>query len=129
MGVDEGIINPMTIAVATPQGFDVTVINGRHARSVKHRRNTAVAHLARLQSKCTKGSRRWVKLDKARKKTQFAAANSLRNVDHQVCRKVADLAVAHDTGTIVLGDAGGIEKNTLPAEGRRAGWHQRHRLS
>ena len=129
MGVDEGIINPMTIAVATPQGFDVTVINGRHARSVKHRRNTAVAHLARLQSKCTKGSRRWVKLDKARKKARFAAANGLRNVDHQVWRKVADLAVAHDTGTIILGDVRGIERGTAQAERRRAGRHQRRRLS
>lgn len=129
MGVDEGIINSMTLAVATSDGFAVTVINGRHARSIKHRRNTKVAHLARLQSKCTKGSRRWVKLDKARKKAQFAAANGLRNVDHQVARKVANLAVAHDTGTIVLGDVRGIEKNTRRAERRRAGRHQRRRLS
>jgi putative transposase len=77
MGVDEAIINPMMIAVQTPDGFDVTVISGRPARSVGHRRNTAVAHLARLQSTCTKGSRRWVKLDKARKRAQFAAANGL----------------------------------------------------
>jgi len=82
-----------------------------------------------LQSKCTKGSRRWVKLDKARKHAQFAAADGLRNVDHQVSRKVADLAVAHDTGTIVLGDVRGIEKNTLRTERRRAGRHQRRRLS
>jgi hypothetical protein len=119
----------MTIAVQTPDGFDVTVINGRHARSVRHRRNTAVAHLARLQSKCTKGSRRWVKLDKARKHAQFAAANGLRNVDHQVWRKVADLAVAHDTGTIILRGVRGIEKNTLRTERRRAGRHQRRCLS
>ena len=129
MAVDEGIINPMTLAVQTSDGFAVTVINGRHARSVKHRRNTAVAHIARLQSKCTKGSRRWVKLDKARKKAQFAAANGLRNVDHQVSRKVANLAVAHDTGTIVLGDVRGIERGTAQAERRRAGRHQRRRLS
>ena len=58
MGVDEAIINPMTIAVQAPDGFAVTVISGRPARSVGHRRNTAVAHLARLQSTCTKGSRR-----------------------------------------------------------------------
>lgn len=129
MGVDEGIINSMTLAVAASDGFAVTVINGRHARSLKHRRNTTVAHLARLQSKCTRGSRRWRKLDKARKKAQFAAANGLRNVDHQVSRKVANLAVAHDTGTIMLGDVRGIEKNTRRTERRRAGRHQRRRLS
>jgi len=44
-GHDEGIINPMTLATATPAGIEVTVINGRHARALKHRRNTAVAAL------------------------------------------------------------------------------------
>jgi transposase len=106
----------------------VTVINRRHARSVKHRRNTAVAHLARLQSTCVSGSRRSAKLDKAGKRARFAAANSLRNVDHQVSRKVADLAVAHDMGTIVAGDVRGIERGAAPAEHRRTGRHQR-RLS
>ena len=48
MGVDEGVINPMTIGVQTLDGFDVTVINGRHARWLGHRWNTAVARLARL---------------------------------------------------------------------------------
>jgi hypothetical protein len=75
------------------------------------------------------GSRRWVKLDKARKRVQVAAASSLRNVDHQVCRKVPDLAVTRDTGTIVAGDVRGIERGTAQAERRRAGRHQRRRLS
>jgi hypothetical protein len=59
VAIDEGIINPMTLATATPDGIEVTVINGRHARSLKHRRNTAVAALRKRMAKCTKGSRQW----------------------------------------------------------------------
>ena len=35
VGIDPGIINPMTVAVETPTEYTVTVINGRHARALK----------------------------------------------------------------------------------------------
>jgi putative transposase len=54
--IDEGIINPMTVARKTGDGFEVTVINGRAARAIKDRRNRSVAELRSLMSKCTKGS-------------------------------------------------------------------------
>ena len=57
--IDEGIINPMTLAVETDEAFEVTVINGRAARAVKHRRNTSVAKTVKAKSRCRKGSRRW----------------------------------------------------------------------
>ncbi|MFE7275420.1 RNA-guided endonuclease InsQ/TnpB family protein [Streptomyces sp. NPDC057623] len=129
MAVDEGIINPMTCAVETTEAYEVTVINGRSARAVKHRRNTAVAALRRKQSKCLKGSRQWRRYDKAVKRAQGKAKTSLRNHNHQVSRKVADLAQEHDTGTITVGDVRGIEKNTRNTKVRRSGRHQRRRLS
>lgn len=129
LAVDDGIINPMTAAVMTADGFDVTVINGRSARAVKHRRNTAVAHLRTKMARCTKGSRQWRRYNAACKRANSRAQSSLRNVDHQVSRKVANLAVAHDTGTIVVGDVRGIEKSTTQADKRRFGKDQRRRLS
>ena len=129
LAVDEGIINPMTAAVVAPDGFEVTIINGRSARAVKHRRNTAVAALRTTMARCTKGSRQWRRYNAALKRASACAKSSLRNIDHQVSRKVADLAITHDTGTVVVGDVRGIEQSTRKAEKRRFGKDQRRRLS
>ena len=129
LAVDEGIINPMTAAVETADSYEITVINGRSARAVKRRRNTAVTALRKKMARCTKGSRQWLRYNAALKRANAKAQSSLRNVDHQVSRKVANLAITHDTGTIVVGDVRGIEKSTRKAEKRRFGRDQRRRLS
>ena len=129
LAIDEGIINPMALAVATADGLEVTVINGREARAVKHRRNKAVSELRKRMARCHKGSRRWKKLRKAEKRDSTTATRKLHNIDHQVSRKAADLARRHDTGTIVIGDVRGIERNTRRTEKRRFGKNQRRRLS
>lgn len=61
--IDEGIINPMTVAIETEDSYDVLVVNGRHARAVKHYRNTRIATLQEKLSRCVKGSKRWRKLN------------------------------------------------------------------
>lgn len=129
LAIDEGIINPMTVAVATPKGFEVTVINGRAARAVKHRRNAAVSALRSRMDKATKGSRQWRHYDRARKRAQAHAARCLRDSDHKVSRAVATVAQTHQTGRIVVGDVRGIEQKTRQREKRRFGCDQRRRLS
>jgi transposase len=129
VAIDEGIINPMTLATATPAGIAVTVINGRHARALKHRRNTAVAALRKRMAKCTKGSRQWRRYDAALRRANHTATAGLRNLDHQVSRKAADTIIAANAGRVSIGDVRGIERHTAQAERRRAGRHQRRRLS
>ena len=129
VAIDEGIINPMTLATATPAGIEVTVINGRHARTLKHRRNTAVAALRKRMAKCIKGSRQWRRYDAALRRANHTAAAGLRNVDPQVSRKAADMIIAANAGQVSIGDVRGIERHTAHAERRRAGRHQRRRLS
>ncbi|WP_427019381.1 RNA-guided endonuclease InsQ/TnpB family protein (plasmid) [Pseudarthrobacter sp. P1] len=129
IAIDPGIINPMTIAVETPDAYEITVINGRAARAIKHRRNNAVADLHRLMSRCTKGSRQWRRYNQAAKHARAHANSSLRNIDHQVSRKAAGIAITHNVRTIAVGDVRGIEKNTAKAEKRRFGKDQRRRLS
>ena len=128
MAGDEGIINPFTLAVQQDDGtINVTVINGRAARAIKHRRNTTHSALDKKMSRCTKGSRRWRKLNAAKKKSAATTNRGLRNIDHQVSRKVAAFAHTHDTGRIVVGDVRGIEQHTRRR--RNTGRHQRRRLS
>lgn len=98
VATDEGIINPMTLATAAPAGIEVTVINGRHARALKHRRNTAVAALRKRMAKCIKGSRQWRRYDAALRRANHTASAGLRNLDHQVSRKAADMIIAVNAG-------------------------------
>jgi putative transposase len=129
VAIDEGIINPMTLATATSTAIEVTVINGRHARALKHRRNTAVAALRKRMAKCTKGSRQWRRYDTALRRANHTASAGLRNLDHQVSRKAADMIITANAGRVSIGDVRGIERHTAQAERRRAGRHQRRRLS
>jgi transposase len=129
LGIDPGIINPMTLAAETPTSYEITVINGRSARAVKHRRNTAVAQLRSKMARCTKDSRQWRRYNGALKRDSAAATSSLRNIDHQVTAKAARLATSFDTGTIAIGDVAGIERSTAQRDKRRFGRHQRRRLS
>lgn len=125
---DEGIINSHTTAVQLPNGdFEVTVIVGRHARAIKHRRNKAHSELTAKMAKCTKGSRRWRKLDRAKKRASATAEAQLHHFNHSVSRVVTNEALNHDAGRIVVGDVRGIEQNTRAKQ--RANKDQRRRLS
>lgn len=129
--IDEGVINPMTVAVEAEDSYDVLVVNGRHARAVKHYRNTRIATLQEKLSRCVKGSKRWRKLNAKRKRIEAMTDSALRNADHQTTRKVADFMQAHDAGRIVTGDVRGIEKSTRKDEAKRVRntKNQRRRLS
>lgn len=129
MAIDEGIINPMTTAIETDDAYVVEVINGRHARAIKHYRNTRVAKLAKKRSRCTRGSRRYKKLTRTMRGLESETRKRLHNIDHQVSRKAANAAQKHRAGTIIVGDVRGIEQSTKQAERRRTNRHQRRRLS
>lgn len=129
LAIDPGIINPMTTAVKTDFGFEVVVVNGREARWLKQTRNKGVAALTSRMSKATTDSSQWRKLNRAKKKLSADTDRRLRNIDHQISRKVTRVAQTHDTGTIAMGDTRGIEKRTKQAAVRRFGKDQRRRLS
>jgi putative transposase len=129
IAIDPGIINPMTVAVQTDTGYQITIVNGREARAIKHRRNKTVASLTSKMSKATKNSNRWRKLNRLKKRAAATAAAQLRNIDHNVSRKIADVAIRVDGGDIAIGDVRGIEQKTKQAEQRRFGRNQRRRLS
>ena len=131
--IDEGIINPVTLAAYAPGSchakpvIDVTVVNGRELRAIKRDRNKAVGQITRKLSRCATGSRRHRKLTLAKKK-QCARANArLRDARHQISADVTQFAIAHDTGTITAGDVRGIEQRT--ARKRRSSRSARQQLS
>ncbi|MFD7457644.1 MULTISPECIES: zinc ribbon domain-containing protein [unclassified Streptomyces] len=141
IAVDEGIINPMTLATVAPDGgYEVLVINGRRGRAAKQARNKAVAQLQAKMSRCRPGSRRHRRLGEANRKVRARAKRRLRDFNHQVTAKAnrfvrEQLAAHEDTVSggervvvrMVAGDVRGIEKNT--EKRRRASRSTRQQLS
>ena len=126
--VDEGVINPMTLATwADDKIIKITIINGREARAIKRQRNKSVGKIQRQLSRCKNGSRKHRRLVAAKKKVKARAKAQLRDFNHQVSRKAAKHVIDHDTGRLVIGDVRGIEQKTR--QRRSAGRHQRQRLS
>ncbi|MEV0493987.1 transposase [Streptomyces atratus] len=141
VAVDEGIINPMTLAAVAPDGaFEVAVINGRSARSIKRGRNKNMGRLQAKVSRCKPGSRRHRRLTSAKKNLTARTNRRLHDFNHQVTAKanhfIRGQVTAHERdvprGTavvvrLVVGDVRGIEKNT--EKRRRASRSTRQQLS
>lgn len=149
VAVDEGIINPMTLAARMPDGTtQVLVINGRQGRSAKQWRNKHTARLQQKLSRCQEGSRRHRKLMAAKKKLQAKTDRRLHDFDHQVTADAEKFTrdvhaawsehhqgAAQAAGTdapvvgvrLVAGDVRGIEQNTNKE--RRASRSTRQQLS
>jgi transposase len=145
VAIDEGIINPMTLAAPLPDGsMSVLVVNGRGGRAAKRQRNKTVAKLTSRMARCKNGSRKHRRLLAAKKRTEAKTERRLHDVDHQVTaeaekftREIHAAWTKHhqkvsrpDTTVgvrLVAGDVRGIEKNT--DNKRRASRSTRQQLS
>jgi len=135
-GVDEGIVNPMALAVRDGDRVASLVVSGRGIRSIKRLRNKHVGSLHKALSRTGNGSRKHKRLVAKRKKVQAKTARQLRNADHHVARRAADWIRARATDTttgeirevaLCVGDVRGIEKGTNKK--RRASRSTRQQLS
>ncbi|MGI5514852.1 zinc ribbon domain-containing protein [Streptomyces sp. CA-106131] len=145
VAIDEGVINPMTLAAPMPDGgMKVLVVNGRQGRSAKRYRNKVVARLTSRMSRCKNGSRKHRRLVAAKKQVEAKTERRLHDFDHQVCAKAEQFTrEVHETWTehhqeisgpatvvgvrLVAGDVRGIEQNTNKK--RRASRSTRQQLS
>ncbi|MGW9033209.1 zinc ribbon domain-containing protein, partial [Streptomyces sp. NPDC055722] len=130
VAIDEGVINPMTLAAPMPDGgMKVLVVNGRQGRSAKRYRNKVVARLTSRMSRCKNGSRKHRRLVAAKKQVEAKTERRLHDFDHQVSAKAEQFTrEVHETWTehhqeisgpatvvgvrLVAGDVRGIEQNT-----------------
>jgi len=126
--IDEGIINPMTLATwADDKTICVTIINGREGRAIKRLRNKAVGSLQRGIDRTKVGSKKHRRLVLAKKRVKAKAKRQLRDFDHQMARKAADHVIAQNTGRLVVGDVRKIAYKTKVHH--RANRHLRQQLS
>ena len=97
-------------SVATNEG-DALVVSGRAIRSQKRLRNKALGEIAKLQSRCVRGSRRWKKLQRAKRKLLGRTERRIRDLRHKATHAVVAFCAEHDVRTVFVGNPDGVRKN------------------
>jgi putative transposase len=108
-------------AVTTNTGMAL-VVSGRGIRSLKRRHHMALGQLARKRARCQKGSRRWRKLQRARRQVSRRTRRQIRALRHQGTRKVITFCQQHQVGSLFIGNPDGVRR-------RNRGRHHNQRLA
>ena len=109
MGIDLGEIH--SISATTNEG-DALIVTNHLGRSFKRYRNKQKRKLQKKISRCKKGSNRYKKLNRARKRLQGKTKNKLKNLYHHTTKKAVQFAKEHNVSEIICGDCKGVEKET-----------------
>ncbi len=103
--VDLGEIH---LAAVTTNTGKAMIVTGRGIRSLKRQRNQRLGKLAKSQSRCTKYSRRWKKLQRAKNKTCRRIERRVRDMRHKATRQVIDFCVENEAGSLFIGNPAGV---------------------
>ena len=105
--IDLGEIHHSAVTTNTGHGL---IVSGRGIRSLKRQRNVAKAKLSRKQSKCTKYSNRWKKLQRAKNRFCLWSERQVREYRHQATRLVVEFCQTHGVDTVFIGNPDGVRK-------------------
>lgn len=86
IGVDLGV----NTLIAATDGEKALLISGRAAKAIVQGRNKHLAEIQQAQSRKTKGSRRWKRLQRRKAKMLAKAHRRLLDLMHKATRKVAE---------------------------------------
>jgi putative transposase len=117
--VDLGEIHQAAVTTNTGAAL---VISGRGIRSLKRRHHMALGQIARKRQRCQKGSRRFGKLQRARRQVSARKRRQIRVLRHQGTRKVIAFCQKHGVGTLFIGNPHGVRDKSK-------GRHHNQRLS
>lgn len=120
VAADPGEINIVAMVASNGQSCQ---ISGRGLRSAKRFRNKEMGKLATMQKRCTKGSRRFNRLQKA--KTELSAKTDRITRYHMHCttKKVAAFCADVDAKVLVVGNIEGIQRHRKKGKRRRSKKH------
>src|SRR6266550_2065745 len=111
--VDLGEIHLAAVSTNTGQAMIVT---GRGIRSLKRQRTKQLGKIAKKQSRCSKYSRRWKKIQRAKNKIKARAERRIRDMRHKATRKVINFCQEHTVGSLFVGNPHGVRNRN---SGRR----------
>jgi putative transposase len=96
-------------AVTTTTGAAM-IVTGRGIRSLKRQRSRKLGQLTKKQSRCTKHSRRWKKLQRAKNTVCRRGERRIRDLRHKATRQVIDFCVENKVGTLFIGNPQGVRQ-------------------
>jgi putative transposase len=105
--VDLGEIHLAALSTNTGQAIIVT---GRGIRSLKRQRGRQLGKLAKKQAHCTKHSRRWKKLQRAKNKMCCRTERRVRDLRHKAARRAIDFCVENEVGSLFIGNPHGVRQ-------------------
>jgi len=117
--IDPGEIHQF--AVVTNTG-EAVVVSGRGIRSQKRLLSKQLGEIARKRSRCKKGSRQSLKLQKARQKRSLLSSRRIRDLRHKGTRKAIKFCEDNNVGTLHVGDPRGVRE-------KDSGRHQNQRMA
>ena len=119
--VDLGEIHQAAVTTNTGAAL---VVSGRGIRSLKRRHHMALGQIAKKRSRCQKGSRRWRKLQRARRQMSARKRRQIRSLRHQGTRKVMTFCQQHQVGSLFIGNPDGVRRRNQGRHHnqRMAGW-------
>jgi len=103
--VDLGEIHLAAVSTNTGQAMIVT---GRGIRSLKRQRTKQLGKIAKKQSRCTKYSKRWKKIQRAKNKIKARAERRIRDMRHKATRKVITFCQEQKVGSLFIGNPHGV---------------------
>jgi putative transposase len=117
--IDLGEIHLAAVTTTTGQGL---VVSGRGIRSLKRRHNKSLGQIQRKQARCTRGSRRFRRLQRAKARLRGRTERQVRDRRHKATRKVVRFLQQEGVQTIFIGDPHGVRD-------QHAGRHHHQRMS
>ncbi len=117
--IDLGEIHLAAVTTSTGKGL---IVSGRGIRSLKRRHNKSLGQLQRKQARCTKGSRRWRKLQYAKARLRVRTERQVRDRRHKATRQVVRFLQQEGVRTAFIGDPHGVRD-------KDAGRHHNQRMS
>ena len=117
--VDLGEIHQAAVTTNTGAAL---VISGRGIRSLKRQHHMALGQLAKKRKRCQKGSRRYRKLQAARRKVSARKRRQIRDLRHKGTRAVIAFCQQQGVGSLFIGNPHGVRN-------RDSGRHHNQRMS
>lgn len=105
-GVDLGEVH---LAVVH-DGSQTDIFNGRLLRSKMQYRNKSIARLSAKQSRMKKGSRRWKRLQRSKRKQLQKIDHQIRDILHKQTTALISALHARRVQTVVIGDVRNLRK-------------------
>jgi transposase, IS605 OrfB family, central region len=103
--VDLGEVHLAAVTTNTGEGV---IIPGRDIRSIKRYRQKSTGEIQRKLSRCTKGSRRYKKLTRAKHSISSQTGRQVKDLRHKATRRVTEFCKTHGVSKVYIGNPDGV---------------------